>query len=255
MTLEEFTQRFKYTTDNIIGEGAFSKVYKARDIIRSRDVVVKVMEVSKKTEKFRLRQEVKLAQKLREKQEHQNIAFYESCYTFSNSYFGERDFAIMQYYPEGNLQQLIKNENLSNKEQEIIINGILAGIAHLHKNKILHRDLKPQNILIVRESDGTYVPKITDFGLSKFSSDDTASNISQSFIGGTPVYSAPEQFSVKTKNIGFNVDLWSFGAIVYFILRGKAPFKWGGTSLSFQEAGALFDLPKDVENIKSPIKN
>src|SRR5690606_22316719 len=100
--------------------------------------------------------------------------------------------------------------------------GILNGIAHLHHSNILHRDLKPSNILIEIDRSDNYVPKITDFGLSKLLGNEDASLISNSFAGGTLDYSSPEQ--LHGYKLKYNSDLWSFGVIAYDVLTGEKPF-------------------------------
>lgn len=92
---------------------------------------------------------------------------------------------------------------------------IILAIYHLHKNKIVYRDLKPENVLIDRDG----YAKLTDFGLSK---ENIKGNSDTLTLCGTPEYLAPE--IVDRKGHGFAVDWWSVGCIVYEMLTGQPPF-------------------------------
>jgi serine/threonine protein kinase len=121
------------------------------------------------------------------------------------------DFVIMQFYEEGNLKQLADTHTLSLEQKEVILRGILEGINCLHTYKIIHRDLKPSNILIVRDIYDQFVPKISDFGLSRQVAVDD-SQITSSISGGTLEYSSPEQL--------FGSDLKAqYGPLVFWCNR------------------------------------
>lgn len=233
MTQQEFQTRYKYNpTADCIGEGGFGKVYKAYDTHLDRWVAIKVAEVKSGQENVRLKHEVELIRKL---PTHPNIANYEECYTFS-SFTGEYDFAVLQYYEEGNLQQLIDSGKLNQTQKETLLRQILEGIGFLHSQDIIHRDLKPQNILIVKR-DNEYIPKITDFGISKELDINKSSVFTNSLAGaGTMAYASPEQLLGKT--IKKNTDLWSFGVIAYQVLTGKLPFDIGEKTIT-SEAGRI----------------
>lgn len=226
MTQQEFHNRYIYNIrTDLLGEGGFGSVYKAEDTVRNRWVAIKVSKVQYKSGKeFSLKEELKAVKHL---DEHSNIAFYEDVFSFQSP-DGEYDFAVLQYYPDGNLHTLLKNTKLSFEQKETILVGILNGLDFLHNNKIVHRDIKPANILIsVRSSsniDAKYIPKITDFGLSKVAEPGKSSVFDNSVVGGTYAYSSPEQLRGNT-TIRFNTDFWSFGAIVYQVFTGKTMFE------------------------------
>jgi serine/threonine protein kinase len=245
MTQQEFQKRYTYNpaTDKL-GEGGFGSVFKAYDNHLDRWVALKISKVNPQYENLRLRREVEMVRKL---QTHPNIARYEECYTFS-SFDGEYDFGILQYYEEGNLSQLMKNTALTFSQKQSILCGILDGIEALHKNGIIHRDLKPQNILIVKRQ-GEYIPKITDFGISKQLDSDKSSIYSNSIAGGgTYGYASPEQLFAG--NITKNTDLWSFGIIAFQVLTGQMPFNTGGYD-SASEAGRV-ELFRQISNGRLP---
>ena len=107
-----------------------------------------------------------------------------------------------------------------------LIQDILNGLSYLHKNGIIHRDIKPGNILIKQTIEGP-VAKITDFGISK-NSDAENNNSSSALIVSIP-YMAPEQLNAKrygvNEKISFNLDLWSLGVTIYEVFTGKVLFK------------------------------
>jgi len=221
MQQKDFFERYEIDIKSgRLGGGAFGTVYKAYDHLRDEWKAVKIAEV-----KFIDGKEFSLISEFNASQAiplHKNIAHYESVFQFQMTN-GVFDYAIMQYYPEGNLKQLLNNKNLQLDEKFGLVNGLLQGITFLHKNGIIHRDIKPSNILISIDTRNQYVPKIADFGLSKNISDADFSNITNSFGGGTLDYSSPEQLFGHP--LRPNSDLWSFGVIVYEIFMGKKPFE------------------------------
>jgi serine/threonine protein kinase len=222
MTHQEFQQRYTYnpSTDQL-GDGGFGEVFKAYDTVRDRWVAIKVAKVRPELESVRLKKEVELVNKL---PEHPNIAYYEHCYTFREM-SGEYDFGILQYYEEGNLLQLLKKGTLTVAQKQSVLAQIVSGLQFLHDNGIIHRDLKPQNILIAKRGN-EYIPKITDFGISKKLDVNKSSVFNNSLVGaGTLAYSSPEQLG--DKEIRKNADLWSFGVIAFQVLTGVLPFNTG----------------------------
>ena len=254
MTQEEFFKRYSYTpSKDRIGGGGFGTVYKAKDNLLHRIVAIKVSEVKTTADgqkTFSLKDEFEALDHV---PKHPNIANYEEFYSFEmpNGIF---DYAVMQYYPDGNLSNAIK-EGLTDAQKEDIATQLLEGIAFLHQHKVVHRDLKPGNILIVRDGDKV-IPLITDFGLSKAASTGDGSVFTNSFGGGTPRYSSPEQ--LQGQPLRFNTDLWSFGAILYEVFTGQQLFSPGsGASNTAQADLEIFNkiVHGDVQSLgKMPEK-
>lgn len=219
MEQQDFFKRFNYDVrKDKVGGGSFGTVYKANDNVLHRDVAIKVSEVKIINGKeFSLKDEFDAIKNL---PKHPNIANYEELHTFETPY-GVFDYAIMQFYPDGNLSAAIKR-GMSEEQKVDLATSLLEGISHLHKFRVFHRDLKPGNILIINYSN-KIIPVITDFGLSKQVTEDAQSRISNSFGGGTLKYSSPEQ--LRGDDIRLNTDLWSYGAIIYEIFTGKPLFK------------------------------
>lgn len=233
MTQQEFFERYTFNvrTDKI-GGGSFGTVYKAYDNVRDEPLAIKVAEVKQIGDKeFSLHDEFKAIGKL---PDHANVAIYNHVYTFESPQ-GIYDYALMKFYPDGNLSHFLENNTtLTQEQRESICLGILDGIEHLHKHKVVHRDLKPGNILVHKRANGIIIPKITDFGLSKQAGTDLkASRFTNSFAGGTLMYSSPEQ--IKGQELRLNTDLWSFGAIAYEVLTGEQLFQVEGYSSASAE--------------------
>ena len=220
MTQQDFFNRYTYSPSrDRIGGGGFGTVYKAKDNLLHRTVAIKVSEVKTTADgqkTFSLKDEFEA---LAHVPKHPNIANYEEFYSFESPQ-GLFDYAVMQFYPDGNLSNAIK-KGLTAEQKEDIATQLLEGIAFLHQHKVVHRDLKPGNILIVKDGD-KIIPLITDFGLSKAAGVVDGSVFSNSFGGGTPRYSSPEQ--LQGLPLRFNTDLWSYGAIIYELFTGTQLF-------------------------------
>lgn len=244
MTYDEFLKRYQFDTQDkkaLLGAGGFASVYKAYDTVQKRYVAVKIAEV--KHEKFNLENEKRIVDEL---DSHPNIVRYGNCYRFQ--FMPVRyDFAILNFYEEGNLNDVIKKYALTVAQKHQIISGILKGVAHLHRHHIIHRDLKPQNILMEQE-DGNWTPKLTDFGLSKLADSNTRS-VENSAIGLSVAYAAPEQ--IQNQDIRPNVDLWAVGVCAYHLFVGELPFD--ATRTMSQESWNL-EISKKIITGKLPDK-
>lgn len=217
MTLEEFKSIYTYNvkTDKI-GGGGFGTVYRVFDNRLSEYKALKIAEV--KDESLSLAKEFEITKSLAD---HPNIAKYERCYRF---HIGDQifDYGILKYYADGNLTNVQKD--LDQEQQIKLAIDVLYGLHYLHQHHYIHRDIKNNNVLIGRDHHNQYIAKITDFGLSKVANTDAQSMISNSLFGGTYEYMAPELFS-KSQKIKKNVDIWSYGVLVYELFTGDRPWE------------------------------
>jgi TPR repeat protein len=226
MTYEEFKKRYTYNpSTDLLGEGAFGKVFRAVDTLTDLRVAIKIASVNFNNEKYSLLEEFN---KLKHVSPHINIVLYDECHRFTTD-MGTFDIAISDYYPLGSLNKVLKNQSLTDADKYDIAKGVLDGLQHLHQLGMVHRDLKPGNVLIQRQR-GQFIAKICDFGLSKHSDVNNQSSLSQSFMGGTVNYSSPEQ--LKGNPTRRNTDLWSFGIILYELLTGEIAYRLDDTSES-----------------------
>lgn len=249
MTLQEFNKRFSYNpvTDSL-GGGGFGKIFKAWDNENDCYVALKIQNVDPQFPEVRLGKEVSMAAALK----HPNVARYKECHTF-NTMTGEVDIAIMSYYESGSLDKLLENVQLSFETKVDILTQTLHGIAYLHNHNVIHRDLKPQNILILH-MDGRYIPKITDFGISKQLKDGEKSSVVNSSKFVSRLYASPEQ--LMGEYIKKNTDIWSFGVIAYQMFVGKTPFDTGEHTFDSEVGRTEFFrqvtsgiLPKEIQLI------
>ncbi|GAB3568619.1 hypothetical protein GCM10027578_21500 [Spirosoma luteolum] len=203
----------------LLGSGSYGRVVKVEDQTETEWVAVKISPVTG-SDASSLQAEVELAQGVPRQT---NLARYDACYRLDTD-TGRCDYAIMKYYPDGNLADLIRRQTLTTEQCIDLTRGILLGLRHLHRHRIVHRDFKPANILISRDNAGRFVPKIADFGLSKLVSHDelNRTDFDLSDGRGTPSYKAPEQ--IQGHRVSFNLDLWAFGVMLYELLTGEKPF-------------------------------
>ncbi len=202
----------RYEVKKLIGEGGMANVYLGYDTILERDVAIKVLRGDlADDEKFvrRFRREAQNASLLN----HPNIVqIYDVGEDDGNFYI------VMEYIKGQTLKQLIKKRGkLSVPETVDIISQLTDGLAHAHDSYIIHRDIKPQNIMILEDG----MVKITDFGIAMALN---ASDLTQTnSVMGSVHYLPPEQASGKGSTI--KSDIYSLGIMMYEMLAGTMPFK------------------------------
>ncbi len=247
-SFKDFKQRYPIRPNDegaLLGSGSYGRVIKVEDQLETEWVAIKISEFKGNDSKS-LKAEVELAKRVPRQA---NIARYDACYRLETD-TSVSDFAIMKYYPDGNLADLLQHVALTPAQIYEITQGILLGLQHLHKNRIVHRDFKPANILISRDNAGRFIPKIADFGLSKLVRDDEldSSDFDLSDGRGTPSYKAPEQ--IEGSRVSFNLDLWAFGVILYEIMTGEKPFRADARNSS--EQSVRREIEKKIITVELP---
>ncbi len=161
---------------------------------------------------------------------HPNIAYsYGICADYSDE---DDPFVaiVMELYPEGNLSAHLKQlagSPLRGAEAARLLEGIAHGLAHLHANGIVHKDLKPENVLLRKDDNGQFHAVLTDFGLSvDLAHSSRRSNIS----GGTVPYKSPEQLKPQRKDgvalkLTPKADIFSFGVIAWQLAMMQEPWE------------------------------
>jgi len=203
----------KYKIGSIIGRGAMGIVYKAYDSLIDRTVALKAIKQdcldSEEAEQILLRfkTEAQAAGRL----SHPNIV---TVYEYDED--NGTAFIAMEYVEGRNLKEAITSKERFPLEAIVdIIKGILNGLAYAHSNGVIHRDIKPDNIILLENGQ----IKITDFGIARIES----SNLTQhGDLLGTPAYMSPEQCTGSP--VDNRSDIFSTGAILYHLLTGEKPF-------------------------------
>jgi WD40 repeat protein len=134
-----------------------------------------------------------------------------------------RPYLVMEYIDGESLDRYCERRQLGTRERVQLLQAVCAAVQHAHEHGVLHRDLKPGNVLVT--ADGTV--KVTDFGLAKRleSGPDGSVPTPSGAVLGTPNYMAPEQAGGEARRIGPAVDVYSLGAILYELLTGRPPFR------------------------------
>jgi serine/threonine protein kinase/Tfp pilus assembly protein PilF len=201
-----------------IGRGGQGVVYRARQKSLNRTVALKVIGLGRWASTphlRRFRQEAEAAARL----EHpQIVPIYE---------IGERDgscYFSMKFVEGGQLDEVVKREPMSVRRAAELLVKIARTVHFAHEHGILHRDIKPGNILLDKKGE----PLLTDFGLARLIEQE--STVTNSFdVLGTPSYMSPEQAAGRTKELTAAADVYSLGAVFYQMLTGEPPFAGGTT--------------------------
>lgn len=237
-----------------IGQGAFATVKKVVERATGDSYAVKIINRRRaihaggKGAMAGVNRELQILRQL----DHPNIVRLKSFYEDVENYY-----LVMELVPGGDLMDFVAaNGAIGEDATQVITKQILDGIAYVHRLGILHRDLKPDNILIMQ--DDPILVKITDFGLAKISDNAT---FMKTFCG-TLAYVAPEVIIGKydlqqSQNLPVNysnlVDIWSLGCLVYVLLTSHLPFNGRTQSQMFQKikSGEFHESPLNSYKISA----
>jgi tRNA A-37 threonylcarbamoyl transferase component Bud32 len=200
-----------YTILDAIGQGGMATVYRARDIRDGAIVAIKVLSPYVAADpKFRGRfdREVNLLRRL----EHPNIVPIIA--------FGQADgyhYIVMPYFAGGTLHDRLRAGPLLPLEGARIVEQISAALEFAHEKGIIHRDVKPSNILLGENGEA----KLTDFGFAQVPWE--SASLTGSLLIGTPAYMSPEQ--CRGEKVGSESDQYSFGVVLYQVCTGRLPYE------------------------------
>eukprot|EP01083_Nonionella_stella_P128444 389241_1 len=201
----------RYKKLKFVGEGSFARVYKVLDKKSQQIMALKCIKKDGKSEIEidKLMEEIMILQSL----SHKNII------KIMEWFVTESEICVVTEFAEkGELFKIIKKKKtkqISEMEIKVIAKQLVCALQFLHESRVIHRDIKPQNILL--SADNTI--KLCDFGFARALSEESTMATS---IKGTPLYMAPEL--VQEKPYNHTVDLWSLGVILYELFYGKPPF-------------------------------
>lgn len=207
------SQLGRYEVLGELGQGAMGIVYKAKDPLIDRVVAIKTINLGlaldeKEEYEGRFYQEAKAAGRLN----HPNIV---TIYDVGKS--GDVAYIAMEFLQGRELRDIMNDDGLLPVDQVLdIVAQVAQGLAYAHEHDIVHRDVKPSNIMVVRDGHA----KITDFGIARMASSSVRTQTGM--VLGSPKYMSPEQ--VMGKSIDQRSDIFSLGVMLYEMLTGQAPF-------------------------------
>ncbi|NXQ60103.1 STK36 kinase, partial [Anthoscopus minutus] len=223
-----------YHVLEMIGEGSFGRVYKGRRKHSAQVVALKFIPKVGRSEKElkNLQREIEIVRDLH----HPNII------QMLDSFETAKEVVVVTDYAEGELFQILEDDgNLPEDQVQTIAAQLISALYYLHSHRILHRDMKPQNILLGKDG----VVKLCDFGFARAMSIHTMVLTS---IKGTPLYMSPEL--VEERPYDHTADLWSVGCILYELFVGTPPFY---TNSIFQLVSLIIKDPVKWPMTMSPV--
>jgi serine/threonine protein kinase len=220
-----------------LGRGAMGVTYKAVDIDLRCEVTLKVIRgkyLAEESARLRFLREARAAASVR----HPNVAAVFHLGRTDDNYF-----YAMEFVEGETLESLLRRSGrLEVRAALEITRQVAAGLAAVHKQKLVHRDIKPSNIMVNFEEEGTVAAKIIDLGLAKAVNQPGSQTTISTFghFAGTPEYASPEQFGGIAVDI--RSDLYSVGVLLWEMLTANAPFSGSPTELMHQHQHAALPL-------------
>lgn len=222
-----------------LGEGGMAQVYLARDVRLGREVAVKVLDrrlADRSGFRERFLREARVAAAL----DHPNIVPLFD--------FGEENgvlYLVMPYVSGGSLQDMLTRTPLPMSEVVAYGSQLTDALAYAHKRNLVHRDVKPANILI--HADGRLM--LSDFGLAKILDSGLQPAAARNHPdAGTPEYMAPEQIEGRTES---RSDLYGLGVVLFLLMTGRLPF--GGSSSNAVMEAHLYRLPESPRRLNPDV--
>jgi hypothetical protein len=235
--IDEVSER--YTLLERIGEGTFAITYRARDVVLDRIVALKLLRpqyAADATFLARFSREARAAAKVN----HPNVVHVYD--------YGTRDdtpFLVLQYVPGRDLKESLVREGPRPPEEAVrFAHQILQGLEAIHREGLIHRDIKPQNILL----DFDQTARVTDFGIAHNPANSLLTGYGTTL--GTPSYMAPEQ--ARGEAVTKAADLYSVGVVLFELLTGRLPFT-GENPLAVMLAHVQDPPPAPTEFAPNPI--
>ncbi len=231
------TQLGGYVIEALLGEGAMGKVYRARQISLGREVALKVMARNLAVQEEmveRFRREARAAGTI----SHPHLV---QIYSFGEA-AGTCFFAMELVEGQSLRRYLERGEHFSEAECIEIARQTLAGLCEAHKAGVVHRDIKPDNLML----DNRGQIKVTDLGLARLAEQDSSVALTMTGMGmGTPLYIAPEQ-AERMHTADYRADFYAFGATLFHLATGRPPYD-GDTGIEVVSKHLMAPVPQARE--------
>ncbi|MHC4102191.1 MAG: serine/threonine-protein kinase, partial [Planctomycetota bacterium] len=233
-----------YKLLSLLGQGAFGDVYVAEQTgpVR-RNVALKIVKLGMDTRQVVARFEAE--RQALALMEHPHIAkVYEAGSTESG-----RPYFAMEHVPGVPITEYCDRHRLTVKQRLRLFLQVCDAIQHAHQKGIIHRDVKPSNVLVKMVGDQA-VPKVIDFGIAKatgYSLTELTLFTDRGQLIGTPEYMSPEQAEVSASNVDTRADIYSLGVVLYELLTGTLPFEAGAL-----RSGTLQDIQSRIREQQPP---
>ncbi|MBI9043579.1 MAG: SUMF1/EgtB/PvdO family nonheme iron enzyme [Anaerolineaceae bacterium] len=237
--MADYTGKYigRYHIREQLGEGGMAVVYRAFDTNLERDVAVKFIRTGQ------IGADYQDQMMKRFEREAKALAKFDHPYIIGVYEFGNDEgvpYLVMQYQPGGTLKD-ISGKPMDCREAAIFTRKLANALNYAHNRKVIHRDVKPANVLITEEGE----PKITDFGIAKILDTNQSTVLTRTGMGiGTPEYMAPEQF--LGKNIDGRADIYALGVVLYELVTGRRPYQ--------ADTPAAVMIKQTTEALPSPLE-
>lgn len=230
-----------YEIEEKLGQGGMAIVYRSRDLKLNRTVAIKMIlgaDEATPEDRIRMRLEAEAIARLH----HPNIVELHALHEIDG-----QPILVMGFVAGGTLHAMLNGRRPGIAKSAEMIEALARGINHAHQKGVIHRDLKPGNILL--DLEGT--PKISDFGLAK-RLDLKKSLTRTGIVIGTPGYMSPEQARGESDRVGTATDIHALGIILYEMLTSKSPFEGGNISATLKAVCETMPAPPSSINGSIP---
>ncbi len=230
----------KYTVERQLGSGGMGAVYLVKHNVLDTFFALKILfpEIAQKDKQYvnRFMREAKLACKIR----HQNlIAVHDAGLNKKTSLY----YIVMDYVSGGSVRDLLVKEGALPVAKSLqIVTQIASALKVAHDHKMIHRDIKPDNIMFA--ADGT--AKLADLGIAKSSGEQDMALTMEASVFGTPAYMSPEQ-AMDSSKVDCRADIYSLGIVLFEMIAGKLPFQGMGM---VEILSSVVDRSKPVPDIR-----
>jgi serine/threonine protein kinase len=240
----------RYQVGALIGRGGMSDVHVGTDTRLGRRVAIKLLKPALATDpKFRLlfREEAQKAARMAHPTIVRVFDAGEETVTEANGVEAQVPFIVMEYVDGRLLKDIIADGPVDPQEAVRIVSGVLTALEYSHRALLVHRDIKPGNVMVTQNGQ----VKVMDFGIARAVSDNSATVADTSAVLGTAQYFSPEQ--ARGETVDARTDLYSTGVVLFELLTGRPPFRGDrAAAVAYQHISEAAVAPSTLNPKVSP---